>query len=104
MIDHHKTSSYHLEANGAVESFNKTLTKGLTEICNVEKDDWDDKIPAILWAYKTAYKKSTNQMPFKMAYGQEFFVPLHLKQHATEITHLLKVDIGSIRDEKIFEL
>ena len=32
MIDHHKTSSYHAQDNGAVESFNKTLTKGLTKI------------------------------------------------------------------------
>jgi hypothetical protein len=33
MIDHRKTSSYHPEENGVVESFNKTLHKGLTKIC-----------------------------------------------------------------------
>ena len=27
-IDHHKISTYHLESNGAIESFNKNLTKG----------------------------------------------------------------------------
>ena len=55
LIGHHKTSAYHPQANGAMESFNKTLTKGLTKICNMDKDDWDDKVPVILWAYKTAY-------------------------------------------------
>lgn len=69
MINHHRISSYHPQANGAIESFNKTLTQGLTKICNIDKDYWDDKIPAVLWAYKTAYKQSTHQTPFKMVYG-----------------------------------
>ena len=70
MIDHHKTAAYHPQANGAVESVNKTLEKGLTKICNIDKDYWDDRIPAILWAYRTAYKRSTGQTPFKRVYGQ----------------------------------
>ena len=39
MIDHHKSLSYHPEVNGPIESFNKTLTKGLTKIYNIDKDD-----------------------------------------------------------------
>ena len=38
-IVHHKTTTYHPLTNGAVESFNKTLVKGLTKICNIDKDD-----------------------------------------------------------------
>ena len=79
-IVHHKTSAYHPKANGAVESFNKTLVKGLTKICNRDKDDWDDKIPAILWAYMTDYKRSTDQTPFRLVYGQEAVVPLHFQR------------------------
>ena len=45
LIDHHRTSTYHPQDNGAVESFNKTLTKGLTKICNIDQDDWDEKNP-----------------------------------------------------------
>jgi len=33
-INHMKTAAYHPQANGAVESFNKTLVKGLTKVCN----------------------------------------------------------------------
>jgi hypothetical protein len=48
MIDHGKTIAYHPKANGFVESFKKTLHKGLTKICDLDRDEWDDKVPAIL--------------------------------------------------------
>jgi hypothetical protein len=52
LTDHRKMIAYHPQANEEVEAFNKTLHKGLTKICGINKDDWDDKIPAILWAYR----------------------------------------------------
>ena len=104
LIDHHKTSTYHPQANGAVESFNKTLTKGLTKIWNTVKDDWDDKVPAMLWAYRTTYKIETNQIPFKLVYGQQVVVPLHFRQHTPEIVEVLKLDMGETKNERIFQL
>jgi transposase InsO family protein len=56
MIDHIRTISYHPQDNGAIKSFNKTLHKGLTKICGHDRDNWDDKFPTILWAYRIAYK------------------------------------------------
>ena len=87
-----------------MESFNKTLTKGLTKICNVDKDDWDDKVPVVLWAYKTTYKRETCQTPFKFIYGQEVVVPLHFRQHTLEIAKVLKLDIGEAKHERLFQL
>ena len=104
LIDHHKTSTYHPQANGAVELFNKTLTKGLTKICSIDKNDWDEKILAVLWAYRTTYKRETNQTPFKMVYGQEVVVPLHFRQHTIEIAKVLKLDIGEAKHERLFQL
>ena len=42
-IDHRHSTYYHPQSNGAIEAFNKTLTRGLTKICNTNKDDWDEK-------------------------------------------------------------
>jgi hypothetical protein len=53
MIHHHKITPYHHQVDGRVEVFNKILEHALTKVCNVQRDDWDQCIPVVLWAYQT---------------------------------------------------
>ena len=96
--------AYHPQSNGAIEAFNKTLTRGLTKIFNADKDDWDEKLPAVLWAYRTTYKRSTDQTPFRLVYGQEVVVPLHFRQQTPIIAELLHVNVKQGRKDPLIQL
>lgn len=75
LIYHHKSIQYHPRANGTVEAFNKILEKGLTKVCLANRDNCDDRVLAMLWAYCTIVKRLQKKTPFQLVYEREFVVP-----------------------------
>ncbi|XP_024360023.1 uncharacterized protein [Physcomitrium patens] len=47
--------------------------------------DWDTKLFAALWAYRTVYKLTTNVTPFKLVYGQEAILRIEFEVQSLRI-------------------
>lgn len=78
-IDHRKTTPYHPQTNGQTERVNQTLATILRKTVTDSKRDWDVKLPAALWAYRTTYKVTTQATPFSLVYGVEAVLPIEFE-------------------------
>ena len=67
--DHRFTSAYHPQSNGLCEQLNQTLQNILLKRVNDNQDDWDELLPAVLFAIRTSKQKSTQYSPFQLMFG-----------------------------------
>jgi transposase InsO family protein len=91
-VHHQKSTPYQPQANGIVKAFIKILETTLTNVCSVNKYNWDLRIPIVLWAYRTTCKTLTTQTPFKLVYGLEVVVPMEYLVPSLRITTFTGMD------------
>ena len=75
-IKHRKSNSYHPQANGQVESTNKTLETIMTKTIQMHRKYWSDKLHEALWAYRITWKNSTGFTPYQLVYGKQVLLPI----------------------------
>ena len=68
LLGFHKvnTTAYHTQTIGLVEMFNRTLIVMLTKIAELNDNNWDEKLPYVLFAYRSTMQESTGQSPFQL--------------------------------------
>ena len=73
------SSNYYPQGNGLHESSNKNLMTIIKKIVGDNKKAWDSKIKLALWANRITKKSSTGRIPFKLVYGLDVTLLVHLK-------------------------
>ena len=74
-IKNHYSSPAHPQVNGQVEVMNRSLLKIIKTQLEGAKGIWPDKLPSVLWAYRTTARTPTRETPFQLAYGTEAVIP-----------------------------
>ena len=77
-IKKRRTTPYHPQSDGMVERFNKTLVRMLKSYINNHQSDWDEHLPFLTMAYRSAEHETTGFSPNYLMLGREVSTPLDI--------------------------
>ena len=89
-IEHHKSSLYRPQTNGAIELANKNIKDILPKMVVTYKN-WADKLPFALWGYKTSICASIGATPYSLVYGSEAVLPIEVEIQSSRVLVETKV-------------
>ena len=69
------TTAYHPQTDGLVERFNRTLLDMLSKTVQSGRQDWDVRLPYVLFAYRATMQHSMGESPFFLMYGRDPQLP-----------------------------
>ncbi|GFX98093.1 retrovirus-related Pol polyprotein from transposon 412 [Trichonephila clavipes] len=77
-MDKTKTTPLHPQSDGMVERFNRTILNNLSLMVSKNQQDWDQKVPLFLLAYRSAVHETTGYSPSQMLFGRDLRLPCDL--------------------------
>ena len=83
-IQHHSSSAYKPQTNGAVEVANKNIKRILRKMVETSRD-WSKKLPFALWAYRTSFRTSTRAIFYSLVYGMEAVLPIEIEMGSLRV-------------------
>jgi transposase InsO family protein len=78
-IQHRKSTPYHPQENGQVESTNKVIESILTKIVQLHHKDWDNILLEALWSYRITWRNTTEHTPYELVYGKQVLLPIEFQ-------------------------
>ena len=100
-IQHCKSSPYHPQANGQVESANKVLEAILTKTIQLHHKYWADRLPEALWAYRITWRNITRHTPYELVYGKQVILPIELQVNTFHMAVQLGMDLEEAQKQQI---
>ena len=73
-----RTTPGYPQSDGMVERFNRMLLISLAMYTSNHQRDWEEYLPYVLFAYRSAVHESTGESPSKMMLGRDVRVPVDL--------------------------
>ena len=95
-----RTTAYHPAGDELVERFNRSLLQMLRAYV-LDHTDWEQYLPLVLYAYRTAIHASTGVSPFELMLGRCAHKPPILSKVAHDVTsyqHQLQAKLSQLMD------
>ena len=83
-IQHHRSSAYRIQTNGAIEATNKNMKRILRKMVETSRD-WLENLPFVLWAYRTSFHTSTRATPCSLLYDMEAVLPVEIEMGSLRV-------------------
>ena len=83
-IQHHRSSAYMPKTNGAFEAANKNIKRILRKLVETSQD-WSEKLPFALWAYRTSSRFSTGTTPYSLVFIMEAVLPVEIEMRSLRV-------------------
>ncbi|WJZ92663.1 hypothetical protein VitviT2T_011647 [Vitis vinifera] len=83
-IRHHRSTAYRPQTNGAIEAANKNIKRILRKMVETSQD-WSEKLPFALWAYRTSFRTSTGATPYSLVYDMEAVLPVEIEMGSLRV-------------------
>ena len=87
VIKNHYSFPAHPQANGQVEVINLSLLKMIKTRLKGAKGIWPNKLPNVLWAYRTTAYTPTSETLFRLAFGNEAIILAEVGLTDYQISH-----------------